>query len=152
MKKTMAVWVLSCVSPSSVLAGPGEAKKPVPLYTNEDLERVAPFRDQTGVTSRPAVQSAPPPSEARPRAKGEDHWRRAAERLQDRVEPLRERAEELRLKIQERQRKPGVLPYSDRQIQAWQRRLQRIESRIRLWESRLEERARREGALPGWLR
>src|SRR5258706_10911030 len=34
------------------LAGVSEEKKPVPLYTNDDLERVSPHRDETGVDSK----------------------------------------------------------------------------------------------------
>src|SRR6266540_5604728 len=33
-------------------AGVSEEKKPVPLYTNDDLERVSPHRDETGVNSK----------------------------------------------------------------------------------------------------
>ena len=41
------------------IAGATEGKPAVPVYTNEDLERVHPFRDETGVASVPAF----PPGE-----------------------------------------------------------------------------------------
>jgi hypothetical protein len=128
-------------------------KKPVPVYTNDDLDRVSPLRDQTGGTSEPAVRPAPAPKETRPSSgRGEEYWRREAERVRDRVEPLRARARALRQRVEDRRRKPGVRPYSDSQIETWQREAQEVEARIRELEDRFEERSRREGALPGWLR
>jgi hypothetical protein len=128
-------------------------KKPVPLYTNEDLRRVSPYRDETGVSSKPAVAAAPEPASERGRVRGEEYWRREAERLRDRLRPLRERASELRFQIDEKGRQPprrrgGVDP----QMGTLQRRLSALEDRIREAESRFEDRARRERALPGWIR
>lgn len=156
--KTMqrCLLALACAGASGALAG--DEKKPVPLYTNEDLERVAPYRDQTGVNSRPAAVAAPEPPPVRSRTRdvrGEEYWRREAERVRDRLRPLRERAAELRLRIEERRRQPfgrrdgGA---AGAQIAALERRLRLLEERIRETESRFEERARRERALPGWIR
>ena len=39
-----------------------EEKKPVPLYTNEDLDRLSPYRGQTGVLSESTVESASIPA------------------------------------------------------------------------------------------
>ncbi len=127
---------------------------PVPVYTNVDLARVAPFRDETGVNSPPARGATPAAhSEGASReARGEEYWRREADRLRDRLQPLTERKSDLRRKIAQRQSAPGVLPYSDPQVLALQRALQTLEQKARDLESRLEERARRAGALPGWLR
>jgi hypothetical protein len=142
---------LVCLSP-----GQDEASRPgaVRVYTNEDLARVSPRRGETGVLSAapaphtPTAAPAPGPAPAR----GEAYWRREAERLEDRLEPLRDRARELRLRIEERRRQPGVRPYSDAQVEALQERLRALEERIRGLQSAFEERARRQGALPGWLR
>jgi hypothetical protein len=136
-----------------------DEKKPVPLYTNEDLDRVAPYRDQTGVNSKPAAGAALEPPAARSRARGdargEEYWRREAERVRDRLRPLRERAAELRIRIEERRRQPPrrrEAGAADAQVATLERRLRLLEDRIRDTESRFEERARRERALPGWLR
>jgi phosphoglycerate-specific signal transduction histidine kinase len=130
-----------------------EGRKPsVPTYTNEDLRRVAPARGETGVLSVPATPPAARAPEPAPRGHGEEYWRRQSQRLRDRLDPLRERADELRARIEERRRLPGVRPYTDERIQAWQRRLDALQARIGELESRFEERARRDGALPGWLR
>ncbi len=132
-----------------------DQKKPIPLYTNEDLDRMTPYRDQTGVNSTPAARPDLAPSDARTRVRAEDYWRREAERVRDRLRPLRERAAELRLRIEDRRRQPprrrdnGA---ADAQIATLERRLRLLEDRIRETESRFEERARRERALPGWLR
>ena len=122
-----------------------------PLYTNDDLDRVHPLRAQTGATSVPVVTLASPPPPAG-RAHGEAYWRREAERLQDRLAPLAERADRLRERLAERRQRPGVRPYTDPQLIAWQAQLDRIQTRMRALEERVSERARREGALPGWLR
>jgi hypothetical protein len=127
--------------------------RPARVYTNDDLDRVAPRRGETGVLS--TASPVPPAAAAEKpaaRERGEPYWRRQAERVRDRADALRERARDLRLRIEERRRKPGVRPYSDPQVEALQQRLAALEARIRELESTFEDRARREGALPGWLR
>jgi hypothetical protein len=153
MSQRPAVLLLSlCLPLFAAVAAHPETKKPVPVYTNDDLDRVAPFRDQTGGMSTPALRPAPLPREAKPAGRGEEYWRREADRVRERVEPLRDRARALRERIEERRKKPDVRPYSDPQIEAWQRQAGEVDERIRDLESRFEDRARREGALPGWLR
>ena len=130
-----------------------DEKKPVPLYTNADLERVSPYRGETGVDSKPATAPAREERTAAGRqARGEEYWRREADRLRDRLRPLRVRLADLRARIEERRRKPGVRPSTDPQIEGWERRARVVEEQVRELESRLEDRARREGAMPGWLR
>src|SRR5206468_1195587 len=115
--------------------------------------RLTSDRDETGGSSKPAAAPAPEPASERGRARGEEYWRREAERVRDRLRPLRERASELRFQIEEKRRQPpprrgGVGP----QMGTLQRRLSALEERIREAESRFEDRARRERALPGWIR
>jgi hypothetical protein len=139
----------------AVGAAPGTAdeRPPVPLYTNDDLERVRPFREQTGVASRPAAAAeAPRETKGERRGRGESYWRGEAERLNDRLRPLRKRVADLRRQIDERWSAPNVRTLSDARLLAWQRDLAEAEATIRELEGRFEERARREGALPGWLR
>jgi hypothetical protein len=128
-------------------------KKDMRVYTDEDLRRVSPLRDQTGGS----MERAPsPPAEKSsgggPTGHGEAYWRREAERLRERLQPLRERMAEMHAQMEERRRKPGVRPYSDPGIESLQRRIIGLEERIREAEDRLHERARRDGAMPGWLR
>jgi hypothetical protein len=155
------------VGPALVWPCGSEEKKPAPVYTNEDLDAVRPYRDETGVASKPAVPESERAGTSRQELGGsgatarrerrsaegdEEQWRRAAERLREKLQGPRDRADDLRRKIEERRRQPGVLPYSDPQIVAAQRRLELIERRIREAESNFEDRARRNGALPGWIR
>lgn len=125
------------------------------VYTNDDLERVSSRRGETGVQSRPAVPqpaaAASHDSDAQARSR-EERWRREADRLRQRLQPLRDEADDLREQIGARRMAPGVRPLSDPKLHAWQRRLSLVEARIREAEDRFEERARRAGALPGWLR
>jgi len=143
---------------------------PTRVYTNEDLDRVRPFRDQTGVRSVPAVAPDPPPtgSRARERAadapadahgRGEDYWRRERERVRDRVRAMEAQAAELRAKIAERAEEASRLLTRGRSgasgtgsAATLRARLVALERRMRQTEEDLSERARRERALPGWLR
>ena len=137
---------------ASLPAG-AEDRKPVPLYTNDDLARVSPRRDETGVFTMPkAARETVAPAEPRQTARGEAYWRREAERVRQKVEPLRQRIAELRFRMDERERRPGVRPVTDSQLQAMSRRLRLWEQQMHDIEDRFEERARRAGALPGWLR
>ncbi len=165
---------LSLASPA--LAGeprPAKDGAPVRVYTNEDLERVRPFRGETGVYSVPAF--APGASEperngrqksidSEARGRGEAYWRREAERVRQRIDGLRERAEAVRERIRARQESrwrsrlsarrsssSGVSSLSDPDA-ALHAQLAAIERRIRKLEEDLADRARRDYALPGWLR
>lgn len=149
-----------------------EAGDPGRTYTNEDLERLAPRRAETGVASVPAFGS----SRQDPATGGvhdEAYWRREAEHLREQLRPLRQRALALQLRIEhtaqetrktktnpqpaarsQQRRPPTPAPTrgeSDRTA-ALRDQLRGLQDQIREREARLEERARREGALPGWLR
>jgi hypothetical protein len=142
-----------------------DEKRSARVYTNEDLERVRPYRDQTGVASTPAVTETGDATGGKSRQgrragatagtgdrSVEEQWRRSAEKLRAKLQPLRDKADDLRQEIEERRQKPGVRPYTDPKIVADQRRLRVLEQRIRDSEAAFEDRARRQGALPGWIR
>jgi len=147
---------------------PAPARPPVRVYTNEDLDRVRPFRDETGVRSVPAFSGSEraPGGEARegrPRSRGEDYWREEARRVRERIDALEEKAVELRARIAaEEEQQRHVLrsaggyrsrgSSSARTDPTARARLAAIEKRMRALEDDLAERARRAGALPGWLR
>ena len=151
-------------------AGPGEPseeKKPVPVYTNEDLDRISPHRDETGVNSRvtvPVVRPASPRASDDARARSETYWRKQADALRLRLQRERERIDDLRARIAEKEAKADEAAFtsrsrrgrsraaSDAPLEAMRQRLAAMEARVRDEEARFEERARREGALPGWLR
>jgi hypothetical protein len=166
--------VILCI-PAAADDAPASPPRPaVRVYTNEDLDRVRPFRDQTGVRSVPAVAPGGPASPTRGRAldglgsafvdahgRGEDYWRREAERVRDKVRSMETQADELRLRVAERaeearhvltrgrRRSSGSGSASAAGLRA---RIQALERRMKEMEIDLSERARRAGALPGWLR
>lgn len=162
-------FVCLAVLAASALADEAEKKRPVPVYTNEDLERVRPFRDETGVASVPPAWPDPTPGPSRssasrarragsraagPGPRDEAWWRGEAARVRDRVRTLELQAAAIRRRIAEARAEP----WSSRRRRAapdtrpWQARLAAIEERRRALEDDLLERARRAGALPGWLR
>jgi hypothetical protein len=130
-----------------------ERRAPSRVYTNDDLARVS-VRGSAAAPEPPAIPPSPAPAEPRPANEGrrESYWRAEAERVRRRVEPWRDQVADLRTEIGARQAAPGVRPYTDPQVKAKQRKLASLEARIREAEDRLEESARRAGALPGWLR
>jgi hypothetical protein len=148
-------------------------RPPARVYTNEDLDRVRPFRDEVGGRSVPAFTADESPAPARAaRGSGtssrkthdEAWWRAEARRVRERVEALRAQADELRARIaaadeEQRQlvrslgtgsRTRAARPAASDAASA--ARLAGLERRARSMENDLFERARREGALPGWLR
>jgi len=149
-------------------AAPSEEKKPVPVYTNEDLDRISPHRDETGVNSRVTVPVTRPASGRGAddgRARSEAYWRKQAESLHVRQQRARERIDDLRARIAEKEAKAADESFrspsrrgrssrasSDTSLEAMRRQLAALEDRVRDEETRFEDRARREGALPGWLR
>ena len=141
-----------------------EERRAAPVYTNEDLARLAPFRAQTGVASQPASRPNLGPPQPSPAGRGEAYWRREASQHLERVRALRARIEDLRRRIEEqRARRPAPRGRSQRSsasgrttsasaVVGLERRLHALELELREREASFDDRARREGALPGWLR
>jgi hypothetical protein len=148
------------VQPDSLSGTAVDEKKPVPVYTNDDLDRISPFRDETGVSSAVAVPQRATVSGREAddgRARSETYWRREAERVRVRVQRARERVEDLRARIAASEAQSGPRSGEARsrgraQAEAWRRQIGAMEARIRESEAELADRARRAGALPGWLR
>lgn len=144
------------------------ARPPARVYTNADLERIHPLAGQTGGSSLPAVPADVSPAgdgETASRGRGEDYWRREAAAVRERLLALEERAAGLRTRIAERERAPREETiYGARRrsssgsssgstsVASLRASLAAVERRIRRAQEDLEERARRDGALPGWLR
>jgi hypothetical protein len=157
-----------------VLTAGADEPDRTPTYTNDDLDRISSRRGETGVLSRPSApdgarkdgRNGPSRTDraaSAPRSRDDDetYWRGEAERLHDRIRGLRQRADEMRLRIQQQEREQRRGKPNARRSEsstrpdpgeALRQRLQAIEDEIRDREARLEERARRAGALPGWLR
>jgi hypothetical protein len=160
--RAIGLLVLACAAAAGAEDAPRPAdRKPPRVYTNADLDRVHPFAGQTGGSSTPA----PAPDEPRaaepergPRGRGERYWRDEAARVRERVRSFEERAAALRARIAERSRETPVYGRGGGSasksggVASLQASLAALERRIRSTQNDLEERARRDGALPGWLR
>lgn len=151
---------VACLALAASAAVPGLAGEPAraPLYTNEDLERVRPYRDQTGVASVPAV----PPGALerndshdrtdRDRAPDEAYWRREARRHHARQAALGARIAGLQRQIEARRRKAARSRGPAAPDESLEERLVALTEQRREEDLAFEDRARRAGALPGWLR
>ena len=139
------------------------ARPPVRVYTNADLERVHPFAAQTGGSLVPAAPADEDPAgerETASRGRGESYWRREAAAVRERLRALEERAAGLRTRIAERERDKQEIVYGGRRrsspgsasIASLLSSLAAVERRMQRTQEDLEERARRDRALPGWLR
>lgn len=152
-----------CVLLGSVLLSAAASAPSVgaPLYTNEDLERVHPYRGQTGVLSVPAVE----PSLATPavrhgarnrlsdEAAQEAYWRREATRHRQRMGRLERAASTLRRQIDQKRRQRSTgRGKGNAGSESLELRLADKLAEMEEADSEFEERSRRAGALPGWLR
>jgi hypothetical protein len=155
-KRCTLAWALAL---SCVLAF-GESA-PVRVYTNEDLDRLSARRAETGELSRPVGAETTGSSPSARRGRGEDYWRKEAVRIGARVRTLEQEATHLREMIarsvetatrsgRSRSRSRGPSPTDANESR--ERRLRAALDRARELRADLEDRARRDGALPGWLR
>jgi uncharacterized coiled-coil protein SlyX len=163
----LGLW-LAPTSPADQVT-PAAPPTPTRVYTNDDLDRVRPYRDEIGARSVPAnPDSSEKPAtglrstraNGKARDRGEAYWRREAARVRERLRTLADQAEALRSRMaehQERKRRQPLRPHGSRAsgtdpVRALEARIAAIERRMRELEEDLAERARRAGALPGWLR
>lgn len=175
-RQTLLLFVLGLALVPDVSLGaerkhPDAQSRPTPVYTNHDLERVRPFRDELGARSVPAepvpaheTTSAGPAHGARgPEGsadRAEAYWRREADKLRERLRRLADEREALRARMAQRRdeqwrarlRSRGSRASATDRDQALEARVASIERRMRDLEEDLADRARRAGALPGWLR
>lgn len=143
-----------------------EEKPAAVVYTNDDLARVAPLRGETGVTSVPAFRPPERQADKAIETHGEPYWRAEADKVQGELRRLRREGDKLRGRIDALKREAALRaamssrskPSQGRgdsyqtRIAALQDQLRQLEHDAGEREARLEERARREGALPGWIR
>jgi hypothetical protein len=153
--------------------GAAEETKPRSSFTNDDLDRMAPRRGETGVLSTPAFKPSEVPKDARPakpgEERGESYWRSEAEKVRGGLQRLRAQAEAARLRLDKARRsardaafkaarssaKAGSSSspaHTELRLAELEADLKSLEQEIRSREEELQERARRAGALPGWIR
>jgi hypothetical protein len=144
-----------CLAIPVALAEEPDRKRAVPAYGNQDLDRVHEQREQIGSASVPAKAAERPARNApASRDRGEEFWRREAEAYRGRVAVLQRALADLEDKSTTARRsssasgrKPAAAPPP-----SFERRIAALQARIHDEEMRFLDRARREGALPGWLR
>lgn len=134
------------------------------VFTNADLDRMAACRYQTGAQSQVGAQASgtatPPaprtkrasPSEASDRDALEADWRARWRSVDQKARKLRQEARELRQEAAETPRDPKKQPTGRRSPSLLISRARSLEAEARELEDEFQERARRQGALPGWLR
>ncbi len=163
----LSALLLVCAAPDAE-KNAAPRRPPARIYTNADLDRVHAVSDETGVRSVPAVsvegRRAPSKTDDdRPRSRGEAYWRAEARRVRERVAALAAQADELRARLAAQEDERQHFSRAGRSSRSRaslggdadpvaRARLAAIALRMRALDDDLAERARRDGALPGWLR
>lgn len=137
---TLATPPPDCSRPTAVR---GEKR----VFTNADLERIAACRPPSS-TSPENVSGEP---EKAKRA-AEADWRARWRSIDQKVRRLRREARDLRLEAGELPRDPKKKPTGRRSEAFLISRAQVLEAEALELEDEFHAQARREGALPGWLR
>ena len=136
------------------------------VYTNADLDRMSACRYQTGVLSETAAEPVATRSASRKgvarsssssnprtdRETSEADWRARWRSVDQKARKLRREADQLRQEAAEAQRDRKKQPQGRRSPSLLLGRARSLEADARDLEDEFQERARGEGALPGWLR
>jgi|GEM_PF-2388805 len=155
---------LSAAPQAPACSLPPSSRSEPRVFTNADLERMAACRYQTGAQSeigapdpekaaRPAARTkrASPSGGSEPDALEAD-WRARWRSVDQKARKLRQEARELRQEAAEAPRDPKKQPTGRRSPSLLISRARSLEAEARELEDEFQERARRQGALPGWLR
>lgn len=131
-------------------------------FTNADLERMSACRYQTGALSAATTAVAETPLRGDRRTAGQSNrdkpagaeadWRAQWRSVDQKAWKLRREAQELRQEAAESPRDPKKRVVGRRSPTLLITRAETLEAEARELEDQFNERARREGALPGWLR
>lgn len=152
---TLATPQPTCAFPTGSLSG----KR---VFTNADLELMAACRYQTGAQSEVGGSRKPPAVPPRQAGKQEDaasrratdeaDWRARWRSVDQKARRLRREAGALRQEAGEAPRDPKKRPTGRRSPALLIGKAETLEAEARELERDFDETARREGALPGWLR
>jgi|CXWL01.1.fsa_nt_gi hypothetical protein len=135
------------------------------VFTNADLDRLAACRREAGPEAEKAPAAEPaaptPGRRGRPlapaagttgRDNAEADWRAQWRSIDQKARHLRREARELRQEAEQAPRDPKRKPTGRRAPSILVSRAESLEAEARELEDEFHTRARREGALPGWLR
>lgn len=135
------------------------------VFTNADLDRLAACRPRT--ETRAETPPSPEPVAPTPGRRGrgstpergavdgdaaEADWRARWRSVDQKARHLRREARELRQEAEQAPRDPKKKPTGRRAPSILVSRAESLEAEARELEDEFQARARREGALPGWLR
>ncbi|MEO8361038.1 MAG: hypothetical protein ABI672_13490 [Vicinamibacteria bacterium] len=176
----LALTVLTAVAPQSRCALPQEARSKPRVFTNADLDRMSACRYETGAESEVGSGSAATRDAASGRSRrptkskasgdalrSESHantadagsgfseadWRAQWRSVDQKTRRLRNEARALRQEASEIPRDPKKKPVTGRRSSSLlETQARNLEAEARELEDEFQQRARREGALPGWLR
>ncbi len=160
---TLSIVAISFASPQACLLPLGSLPERR-VFTNADLERMAACRYQTGALSEvgtdpPERSSRSPRRAARvsaPEQAGgsaiEADWRAQWRSIDQKARRLRRAARELRQEAGEAPKGPKKQTSGRRSPSLLTSRASSLEAEAKELEDEFQDRARREGALPGWLR
>ena len=134
------------------------------VFTNADLERIAACRPPTETPPESATAEGAKPSRAPARGSrsasaesvspdaAEADWRARWRSVDQKARALRREARDLQLEADEAPRDPKKKPTGRKSKPFLISRARDLETEARELEDEFQARARREGALPGWLR
>jgi hypothetical protein len=158
-----AIALVAAPQPPDCSLPPSSRSEPR-VFTNADLERMAACRYQTGAQSqvgtRTPEETARPARRSREGSPGggsdeaalEADWRARWRSVDQKARKLRQEARDLRQEAAEAPRDPKKQPTGRRSPSLLISRARSLEAEARELEDEFQERARRQGALPGWLR
>lgn len=161
---SIAAIVLVATPQSPDCSLPPKSESEPRVFTNADLERMTACRYQTGAQSE--IGTRTPERAARPARRSKDSllaegsdpdaiegdWRARWRSVDQKARKLRQQARELRQEAGETPRDPKKQPAGRRSPTLLISRARSLEAEARELEDEFQERARRQGALPGWLR
>lgn len=135
------------------------------VFTNADLDRLAACRHQAGAEAEKASTAEPAglttgrrgrplvtPAGTTGRDTAEADWRAQWRSIDQKARHLRREARALRQEAEQAPRDPKKKPTGRRAPSILVSRAESLEAEARELEDEFQSRARREGALPGWLR
>ncbi len=163
---TLSMAALALASPSLTCPPPSDHPPERRVFTNDDLDRMKPCRYQTGALSDVGTPPTdrPPAPKGRAGRKGatpdpglatataEADWRAQWRSVDQKARRLRQEAHQLRQEASEASRDPKKRPTGRRSPSLLTTRAAALEAEARELQDDFQERARRAGALPGWLR
>jgi hypothetical protein len=161
---TLSIAALALGSPPALCSIAEGSPPEQRVFTNADLDRMASCRYQTGAESKPGTVARTSPSRSGRGAAGatardaprpdpaEADWRAQWRSIDQKARRLRREARELRQEALEAPRDPKKRPTGRRSPSLLITRALALEAEAKELEDEFQDRARRAGALPGWLR